>query len=172
MRFTGVLTFAFFCMENTQYQSEHQPIRTGDTPDYDSTLIESVVIPVIDEQVQIDKRTVETGRVRISKTVQEREETVDIPLEQEVVEIERVPINQRVDTPPAVRYEGDTTVYPVLEEVVVVEKRLMLIEEVRVTKRRTTITEPQQVVLRRETVHVERTAPEAERPAPQNGPSL
>lgn len=154
-------------MENDQYPFDNQNRRPAERTVDALTTAESVMIPVIDEQVQIDKRTVETGRVRLIKTVQESEEMVRVPLEQQAFEVERVAINQPVDTPPAVRYEGDTTIYPVLEEVLVVEKRLMLIEEVRVTKRLTTTHDPQQVVLRRETVTVERTAPDSERSAPE-----
>jgi hypothetical protein len=60
---------------------------------------------------------------------------VEEPSIQEEVQIERVPGNQLVDEPVAVRCEGDTMIIPVIEEVVVVETRLQLKEEVRVTKR-------------------------------------
>jgi stress response protein YsnF len=53
-----------------------------------------------------------------------------------------------------VRQEGETTIIPVVEEVV--EKRLKLAEEVRVTKQQTTKHEPQAIPLRRQTVVVER----------------
>ena len=39
---------------------------------------------------------------------------------------------------PVTRVEGDTTIIPVVEEVLYTEKRLFLREEVRVTRRRTT----------------------------------
>lgn len=159
-------------MENNQYQSDKQVNRSEEITGHGTSLIESVVIPVIDEQIHIDKRTVETGQVRIVKTVQESEETIDVSLEQEAFDVERVPVNQPVATAPAVRYEGDTIIYPVLQEVVVVEKRLMLVEEVRVTKRRTTTTDQQRVVLRRETVTVERSEALTERSAPEQGSSL
>ncbi len=60
---------------------------------------------------------------------------VEEPSIQEEVQIERVPGNQLVNEPVAVRCEGDTMIIPVIEEVVVVETRLQLKEEVRVTKR-------------------------------------
>src|SRR5699024_714491 len=78
---------------------------------------EQVVIPVIEEEVQVEKREVERGRVRISKTVSERDVLVDQPLFQERVDVVRVPVNQMVETPPEVRYEDDTMIVPVLEEV-------------------------------------------------------
>ena len=53
------------------------------------------------------------------------------------------------------RSEEDTLIIPVLEEVLVVEKRLLLKEEVRITKREETHT-PQRVTLRREEAAVER----------------
>ena len=117
------------------------------------------VIPVIEEQLVVDKRTVEKGRVRISKRVRETDETVNIPLIQENVQVERVPINQYVaEPPPPVRYEGNVMIIPVLREVVVVEKRLVLVEELRVTKNKTQTNETQKVRLRKEEVNVRRVS--------------
>ena len=126
---------------------------------------ESLLIPVIEEQIQISKQVVETGRVRISKTVHEDEQLIDLPLLHEEFHVERVAVNQYVDSPPAVRVEGDTTVYPVLKEVVVVEKKLILVEEVHVTRRQLTTNDPQHVILRREEITVDRIASETGRPA-------
>ena len=103
-----------------------------------------------------------TGGVRVHKTVQERTETVDQPTFEEKIEVERVTVNQFVDAPPPVRYEGDVMIIPLLEEVLVVEKRLVLREEVRISKRRETVNKPQQIVLRREEVTLERIEPAGE----------
>ena len=123
-----------------------------------------MVFQVIEEQIQINKEVVESARVRISKRVSEHEESVDIPLTHEEVDVERVAVNQYVETPPAIRYEGDTTIIPVLREVAVVEKRLLLVEELRVTKRHVQTQETQQVTLRREDIEVERTVNEPANP--------
>lgn len=117
-------------------------------------------IPVIEEQLVIEKRVVETGRLLVSKTVVEEEQTVDVPLISDAFSVERVTINQYVDVPPAVRYDGDTTVFPVMKEVLVTEKRLLLVEEVHVTRRQTTTNDTQRVMLRREEVTVQRVATE------------
>ena len=124
-----------------------------------------VVIPVIDEQIQVGKRIVETGQVRIRKTVHHEEQVVDLPLVHEEFNVERVAINQYVDTAPAIRYEGETTVFPVLKEVVVIEKKLVLVEEVHITKRQTTTHDPQRIVLRKEEIAVDHLANPPERPA-------
>jgi stress response protein YsnF len=86
---------------------------------------------------------------------------VDQPLAEEHVDIDRVVVNQMVDEPPPVRYEGDTLIVPVLEEVIVVDVRLMVREEVRITRRREQVHKPQSVTLRREDVIVE-PVPDAE----------
>ena len=116
-----------------------------------------LTVPVIEEQLLVDKQVVETGRVRISKSVRETDETVNIPLVQENVSVERVPVNQYVaEPPPPVRYEGNVMIIPVLREVVVVEKRLVLVEELRVTKQQTQTQETQKIRLRKEEVAVKR----------------
>ncbi len=116
-------------------------------------------IPIIEEQLLVDKRVVETDKVRISKRVREQDETVNIPLVHENVEVERIPINQYVaEPPPPVRYEGNTMIIPILRETVVVEKRLVLVEELRVTKRQTQTVDTQQVTLLKEEVEVKRAS--------------
>jgi uncharacterized protein (TIGR02271 family) len=115
-----------------------------------------LVLPVIEEALEVHTSPVETGRVRIRKVVHEREEIVDPPLLHDEVVVERVPINRVIDGPISVRSEEDTLVIPLLEEVLVVEKRLLLKEEVRITKRRVETHMPQRVTLRREEAVVER----------------
>ena len=114
-----------------------------------------VRIPVIQEEVVVGTREVERGGVRVHKTVNEREEVVEQPVLNEEVNVERVAIGRIVETVPQVREEGDTLIIPVLEEVLVVEKRLVLKEEIRVTRRRTQQTEQARVVLREEQVRLE-----------------
>lgn len=122
-----------------------------------------IVVPVIVEELEVGKRKVETGRVRITKNVREREEVVDEPLLREEVDIQRVIIHKLVDGPIPIRSEGDTTIIPVLEEVLVVEKRLMLKEELHIIKRQFETHDPQRVTLRGEEVTVERINAKSQR---------
>lgn len=121
----------------------------------DAATGQSVVIPVIREEAQITARVVEQGGVRVRKWIEEHEETVDQYAYREEVSVERVTIGKPITEHPEARQEGDTLIVPVLEEVLVVEKRLMLKEEIRITKRRIEDTTPAQVVLREEHVEVE-----------------
>jgi len=125
--------------------------------DAGETARQSEVIPVIEERLQVGKKVVEAGSVRIHKTVHEEEVKVEAPVVVEKLDIERVPINQYVESaPPAVRYEGDVMIVPILEEVVVVEKRLVLVEELRITKRQEHTQVSQPVILRKEEVTIDR----------------
>lgn len=126
---------------------------------------QSLVIPVIEERLKIEKKVIEAGKVKISKKIREEEETVDIPVMQEEVQVERVPVNKFVETAPQVRYEGDTMIVPVLREVLVVEKRIELIEELHITKRTNQTQVSQVVTLRTEEVTVERLPGESITPS-------
>lgn len=117
---------------------------------------EETVVQLAEEVLQVGTRAVERGRVRLHKTVSERTETVDVPLSRTQVEVERVALNQPVETAAPARHEGDTMIIPRYEEVLVVTKQLVLVEEVRVTTRRNERREPQAVGLRREELTVER----------------
>jgi len=115
-----------------------------------------LVIPVVDEELSVQKRVIETGVTEIRKTVHEHVERVDEPLRAEDVEIERVAVNRIVDAPLQIRHEGDTMIIPLLEEVLVVEKRLMLREEVHVKRVHREVHEPQDVLLQEERVEIVR----------------
>lgn len=112
-------------------------------------------IPVIREEVVVRTRQVERGGVRVHKTVGEREEVVEQPTYHEDVQVERIAIGQQVDRAPAVREEGDTLIIPVVEEMLVVEKRLVLKEEIRITRHRTQTIEQARVMLREEQIRIE-----------------
>jgi uncharacterized protein (TIGR02271 family) len=58
---------------------------------------------------------------------------------------------------PSVRLEGSTTIIPVVEEVVVVEKKLVLVEEIHVRRKSSVRTEDIPVTLRSEQAEIERT---------------
>jgi uncharacterized protein (TIGR02271 family) len=88
--------------------------------------------------------------------VHEYETLVDEPLFRDEVEVEHVRIDRVVDGPLPVRYEDDAMIVPIMEEILVVEKRLVLKEELHIRKRRVETHQPQQVTLRREEVRVER----------------
>ncbi|GAB3544372.1 YsnF/AvaK domain-containing protein [Spirosoma fluminis] len=119
---------------------------------------QQVITPVFEEQVHIDKRIVETGQVTIVKKVHEKQQAIEVPVVHENVRVERVPINQYVDSAPPVRQEGETMIIPVIQEVLITEKRLLLVEEVHVTRERTEERDIRQVTLRQEEVHIERTS--------------
>ena len=116
----------------------------------------SIVIPVVEEVAQVSTHQVETGRVRIVKTVREEEQVIDRPLLREHVDVQRVPVNEFVQQAPPLRVDGETLVIPIVEEVLVVEKRLMLKEELRVTRQRIVEPHEQRITLRTEEARIER----------------
>ncbi len=121
-----------------------------------------LVVRLHEEGVSVDKKRVITGRVRISTVTRQEEVPVDELLRQESVEVERKTLNRPVDKMPPVREEGDTLVIPVVEEVLVVERRLILREEVRVRRTQQTTRHQEQVKIRKQEVQITRPPIEAE----------
>lgn len=113
-------------------------------------------IPLAEERLVVRKEEVETGRVRVRTLVDEQETIVREMLTHASVEVERVPIDEVVEEIPPVREEDGVTIIPVVREVLVVQKQLILTEEVRV--RRTTRTEEhaEPVLLRTQRAEIER----------------
>lgn len=119
-----------------------------------SSEVETVAIPVIEEELSLHRETVETGRVRVRTVPSERSVAIDEPLHRSDVVVERTPIDREISGTPDVREEGDTLIVPVVEERLV--KRLFLVEEVRLTRRASTQHFEQTVNLRSQQVVVER----------------
>jgi stress response protein YsnF len=89
-------------------------------------------LQLVGESLEVSLNKVETARVRLTTVTHTRDVAVDAELTSETAEIERRPVGVFVETVPEIRREGDTIVIPVVEEVLVVERRLRLKEETRV----------------------------------------
>lgn len=107
-------------------------------------IVKEEAIPLVEERAVVTKRMVETGRVDVRTRVEQRNELVETSVAHDEVDVERVPVGREVQEIPQVRQEGDVTIVPVLEERVVVEKRLFLVEEIhlRRTRRSEQIAQP------------------------------
>ena len=113
-------------------------------------------VPLVAEQLDVAKQTVVTGRVLLEKTVDAYDVTLDEPLAATSWTVERVALGQVVRTVPVVRQEDATTIYPILEERMVLTKELILVEEIRVTPAALERRAPRTFTLRRENLQVRR----------------
>ena len=114
------------------------------------------VIPLYRETLSLGKRQVERGRVRVDVRVEERERTFKQVLERHDVEVEHVPVNRVVESVPETRQEGDVLIIPIVEEEVVLVRRLVLREELHVRRQATRRTEQFTAMLRSERAEVTR----------------
>ena len=119
------------------------------------------VVTLAEERATITRRVVETGLVRVRTETEEVEHVEHATLGLERVEVEHHPVNAWVDAMPEVRKEGDVTIVPLVEERLVVEKRLFVTEEIHIRRVRSTETVDVPVTLRRQHAVVERLAPAA-----------
>jgi len=84
----------------------------------------------------------------VATITREHEQLIDELLTSERFEIERVPVGRTIESVPPVRTEGDLTIMPVVEEILVVERRLVLKEEIRIRRVRHTERHQETVTLR------------------------
>jgi uncharacterized protein (TIGR02271 family) len=115
-----------------------------------------LTVELFEEQLSVGKETAETGSVRVSKKTISRQADIDADLLHEDAIIETVPRGQRIFVMPTTRIEGDTTIVPIVEEVLYTERRLVLKEELRITRRRSTQHFHETVTLRRQEAVVSR----------------
>jgi stress response protein YsnF len=124
----------------------------------------SNAIPLAEEELRLEKRSVVTGKVRVRTVVDVIDEMAQASLEEETVEVTRVPVDRMVDEAPAVRTEDGVTIVPIVEEVLVVEKRLVLKEELHIRRQVRTEQVEVPVQLRKQRAIVERLAADEDPP--------
>jgi len=128
-------------------------------PDRDAA-VERLVVPRVEEELVVETRSRPTASVRVETRTLAREVETDEVLSGEALETRRVPIGRYVDTAAAIRVEGDTTIIPVHEEVLVIERRLLLKEEVHVTKHEEKRRDRRRVEVRHQVADIARHEPE------------
>jgi hypothetical protein len=116
-------------------------------------------IPVIAQQVTVDVRPAPEKTLRARRRVVREQRVVEVPVWQERIDIERIPVNQFVEQAPVPHYEGDTLVIPCVEEVPIVEVRLRIREELRVRVVREQHVHRETVTLQRHEVDIDTSAP-------------
>ena len=114
-----------------------------------------MTVPVLEERLGAETRAVDLGELRVHKRVETEEARVTQEVTRDDLLVERVPVNRPLEAPAASRVEGDWYVVPVMEEVLVVRKQLMLKEEVRIRRRPVTAQQEVRETLRRERVELE-----------------
>jgi stress response protein YsnF len=114
-------------------------------------------VPLVEERLRVGTRVSETGRVRVRLSTEEIPERIRGDVWREAVEVARVPVDREVQEAPDIRTDGDLTIIPVLEERLVVERRLFLVEEIHL-RRAVSVDEVEgTVLLRRQRADVERS---------------
>lgn len=117
-------------------------------------------IPLVEERLRVDVSERVLRRVRVRAETETVEAVARAELAGEEVEVTRVPVGREIDAAPPVRTEGDVTILPVVEEVLVVETRLILKEEIHLRRRATRETAEIPVTLRRQRAVIEHVDPE------------
>jgi stress response protein YsnF len=115
-----------------------------------------LLIPLARERLKVGKRRVDVARVIVRTTTEVDPVVVDETLAEDEVRVQRTPVGRFLDQPASPRYDGDVLVIPVMEEVVVVTKRLRLVEEIRIHRRVVRRRHRETVPLRRQRIEVER----------------
>ena len=119
---------------------------------------EEIRIPVMEEELTATVRPQEAGAVRIEKDVVEEERTLEVPVTEERVRVERRVVDRPVSAADADAFEETVIEVPVRSETVDVQKQARVAEEVVVSKEATQRTERVADTVRREEVHVDEDA--------------
>ena len=122
-------------------------------------IIEGETLPIVEEELRVGRRLVETDRVRVRTVTDEREVRLDERIERGELDVERVPVERAVDAAPEPHEEDGVLVVPVVEERLVVTKQLFVVEELRIRRRAVARSVPIAETLRRQRAVIERDVP-------------
>jgi uncharacterized protein (TIGR02271 family) len=116
---------------------------------------ETVNVPVIEEELAVGKRTVETGGVRVHSSVTETPVNESVRLHEEHVNVERRPVDRELRADDMTAFREGTIEMREMAEEAVVEKKARVVEEVRISKEASERTEQISDTVRRTDVQVE-----------------
>ena len=122
---------------------------------------EEIRIPVMEEELTATVRPQEAGAVRIEKDVVTEEQTLEVPVTEERVRVERRVVDRPVSAADADAFEETVIEVPLRTETVDVQKQARVAEEVVVSKEATQRTERVADTVRREEVVVDEDAVDA-----------
>ncbi|MFL1461538.1 DUF2382 domain-containing protein [Roseococcus sp. DSY-14] len=126
------------------------------------------MLPLAEESASVARVRREGGRVRVSLRTETLPQEVTETLRSERVEVSRHAVDRVIEAgepvPEPRRDANGDWIIPVLEEVLVVERRLLLREEVRLTRHATEEQVREVVALRRQVAEVEHIPPGAGTP--------
>lgn len=120
------------------------------------TSSDDVLLPLVEEEARIGKVRILTGRVAVRTQVETVNEIASATLEEQQVTVTRVPVNRPIAEAPAIRTVGEVTIVPVVEEIMVIEKRLVLKEELHIHRSVTTQRIDVPVALKKQQAVIER----------------
>ena len=119
---------------------------------------EEIRIPVIEEELTATVRPQEAGAVRIEKDVVAEERTLEVPVTEERVRVERRVVDRPVTAADADAFEETVIEVPLRTETVDMQKQARVTEEVVVSKDAVQRTERVTDTVRREEVVVDEDA--------------
>ena len=140
---------------NQEYIEEVSPA-VNDNEERHTANDNEVVLPVIEEQLNVGKRTVERGSTRVGTHIEEVPVEESVTLREEHVTVERRPVERTVENAPAAFQEGTIEITE-MAEVPVVTKEIRVVEEVVVEK---SVTEREHIIsdtVKKTEVDVDRT---------------
>lgn len=139
----------------------------------------SASIPVVEENMQIGKRDVETGGVRIRSRIIERPVEENLRLREEHVNVERRPVNRPASERDLETFKDSEKTMTEHAEIPMVNKEARVVEEVRLNKETTEHTEKIKDKVRKQDVEVDKLNPRNEardpnlnKDADRNNPNL
>ena len=139
------------------YQPERQEAERVDHSEalYQRPAAGAQRLQLLEERLRAVTQPEQAGAVRLGKRISERQETVNVPVREERVIIERTPVEGQPRADDQDLRDGETIEVPVMRERVQVEKETVVTEDVQVRTEATEHEQQVQATVRKEELVVE-----------------
>ncbi len=120
-----------------------------------TTTDDTFTVPLREERLEAERREHEAGEVSVGKHVEAAEQSIDVPVTHEEVEVTRRRVDRPADSDGGIVEDGETIRIPIRAEEVDIRKESRVVEEVEISKRPVTETQRVSETVRREEIDVD-----------------
>lgn len=152
---TGAMTQTQGIADTHQVGTLHtQQQNVGTLDNRSADMLGTQSIPVVEEELMVGKREVETGRAQVQKVITEKPVQENINLREEHITVERTPVNRAATAADIDNFQEGTFELRETKEEAVVSKQARVVEEVTIGKQVSEHTETINDTVRRTDVKV------------------
>ena len=130
-------------------------------PADDTEVSRETTYRLVSEDLNVERKFIDGDTVQVRTVTTVTEHAVEEMLRHQTADIQRVPIGCEVDAMPEIKQQGDLTIVPIVKEVLILHRQMVLVEEIHICRVSTDEPFATTVALREQRAEITRSQPAA-----------